>query len=213
VKYDLLIFDLDGTLIDTSRDIAFSANAMLGHYGLDQKSVEEITGYVGDGIAKLVERCLNGEDVSFDEAVALFKKSYAEHLLDTTAPYPGVVELLEQLNGVRKALLTNKSFAMSRTITDRLGLSGYFEIFVGGDTLQRRKPHPDGVLYILEQMNASRQATLLIGDGRNDILTARAARVRSVFVSWGFSGEETAAELSPDFIVERPHEVLGLLQD
>jgi phosphoglycolate phosphatase len=211
VNYELLIFDLDGTLIDTRQDITNSTNQMLAHYGLDQKGVDEVTGYVGDGIARLVERCMGDEDVHIDEAILLFKKIYTARLLENTRPYPGVVDLLKQLEMYRKAILTNKTYTLSKTITDGLGLTGYFEIFIGGDTLPRKKPFPDGVNYILEKAGVGREKSLLIGDGRNDILTAAETGLQSVYVSWGFSHDSSMTGLSPDFIINHPYELLAIL--
>ena len=211
MNYELLIFDLDGTLIDTRQDITNSANQMLAHYGLDQKGVDEVTGYVGDGIAKLVERCMGDEDMNIDEAVLLFKKIYTARLLENTRPYPSIVDLLKQLKVYRKAILTNKAYAPSKAITDGLGLTGYFEIFVGGDTLPRKKPFPDGVNYIIEKAGVGREKSLLIGDGRNDILTAAEAGLQSVYVSWGFSHDSSMTGLSPDFTINHPDELLAIL--
>lgn len=211
MNYELLIFDLDGTLIDTRQDITNAANEMLVLYGLEQKSVDEVTGYVGDGIARLVERCMGDEDVNIDEAVLLFKEIYTARLLDNTRPYPGIIELLDRLVGSRKAILTNKAYAPSKAITDGLGLTGYFEIFVGGNTLPRKKPFPDGVNYIVEKIGVSREKAILIGDGRNDILTAAEAGIPSVYVSWGFSDGGKIAGLNPDFTIDRPDELIALL--
>jgi phosphoglycolate phosphatase len=150
--------------------------------------------------------------VDHEDAVAFFKESYASHLLDTTRPYPGIVDLLDRLDGVRMALLTNKAHAMSKTITDELGLSKYFEVFVGGDTLPKRKPDPGGLYFILEKTGVPKGRALLIGDGRNDLLTAVHAGVRSVWVSWGFSDWADIEGLQPDFIVHNTEELLGLVR-
>ena len=212
VKYELLIFDLDGTLIDTRQDITNSANEMLAFYGLEAKCVDEITAYVGDGIAKLVERCIDNHPIDLEEAVSIFKRSYAGHLLDFTKPYPGIIDLLKRLEGVSKAILTNKAYDMSKTITDGLGLTGYFEVFVGGDTLSRRKPSPDGIHFILEKTGTPNERALLIGDGRNDLLTARSAGVQSVYVSWGFSDHRDVEELKPEYVIDQPEELLAIVQ-
>jgi phosphoglycolate phosphatase len=211
VKYELLIFDLDGTLIDTRQDIANSANIMLAHYGLEAKSVSEVTGYVGDGISAFVERCIGGAELPFDEAVAFFKRIYSEHLLENTTPYGGIIELLDQLEQYRKVVLTNKAYVPSKNIVDGLGLAPYFELLVGGDTLPRKKPFPDGIHHILEITGVAREKSLLVGDGKNDMLAASEARIRSVFVSWGFSDGTVAEDFSPDFRIDRPEELLKLL--
>jgi len=211
VEYELLIFDLDGTLIDTRQDIADSANIMLAHYGLEGKGVTELTGYVGDGIAKFVERCVGDAELDFDKAVSLFKSIYISHLLDNTKPYPGIMELLKQLHMYRKVVLTNKAHGPSETIIHGLGLSSFFEMVVGGDTLPRKKPFPDGVNHILEKMAVDRTKALLVGDGRNDILTAAESNIRSVYVSWGFSDDGSMSDLKPDFSIDSPSELLEIL--
>jgi phosphoglycolate phosphatase len=211
MKYDLCIFDLDGTLIDTRRDITFAVNQMLLYYGIRKKSVDEVTSYVGDGIVKLVQRCIGSRSIDTDEAVSIFKHSYSEHSLDTTKPYRGVVKLLDRLNGVAKALLTNKSFDLSKTIADGLGLSGYFSIFVGGDTLRRKKPFPDGIDYIMNEIGAVRDRTVMVGDGKTDILTAKKAGITSVYAAYGFTDPENIKGLKPDFTIRNPMELLRVL--
>ena len=211
MKYELLIFDLDGTLIDTRKDIANSANAMLEHYGLKPKTVSELTSYVGDGIAAFVERCIGDTDLDFEEAVTLFKGFYTDKLLENTRPYDGVMVLLDRLHMHRRVILTNKAFVPSKTIVNGLGLAPYFELLVGGDTLPRKKPFPDGVEYILETTGVDRDRTLLIGDGRNDIITAGKAGVQSVYVSWGFSDNGSVSDLNPDFRIDTPEELLNIL--
>jgi phosphoglycolate phosphatase len=222
VEFELVIFDLDGTLIDTRQDIANAANEMLAHYGLQKKSVDELTGYVGDGIEKFVERCVAtqkvatqkvaGSRVDLDEAADLFKGFYAERLMEFSRPYPGIVDLLQRMNGVRKAILTNKAYGMSKSIADGLGISGFFELLVGGDSLPRKKPFPDGILYILEKTGVARKHSLMVGDGPNDIVTAREAGVSSVYVSWGFSDERNLDGLKPTLRVDRPEELLAILR-
>jgi phosphoglycolate phosphatase len=211
VKYELLIFDLDGTLIDTRQDIANSANAMLEHYGLKPKTVSELTGYVGDGIAAFVERCIGDTELDFEEAVALFKSIYTEKLLENTKPYDGVMDLLDRLHMHRRVILTNKACGPSKTIVNGLGLAPYFELLVGGDTLPRKKPFPDGVEYILETTGVDRDRTLLIGDGRNDMLASVEAGIRSVYVSWGFSNDGILSDVRPDYRIDTPEELLGIL--
>ena len=145
MAFDLYIFDLDGTLIDTRQDITAAINEMLTRYGLESKSVEEVTGYVGDGIKKLVHRCIdepsiNNREVSLDEAVSMFEECYWNHMLDTTMAYPGVMDLLAALKDRQKAILTNKAYKFTKAITDGLGLTQQFSLIVAGDTVSRKKP-------------------------------------------------------------------------
>ncbi len=208
--FDLCIFDLDGTLVDTRADITAAANDMLAHYNLGAKSVDEVTGYVGDGISKLVERCLKDSPIDFKKAVSHFINAYSSRHLETTKPYPGIDELLDKLKDKKKAVLTNKSAAFSKSIIDALELSGHFSVIVGGDTFKDRKPSPDGIEYIIKQSGIEKAKTVMIGDGKNDILTAKNAGVTSVFVTYGFSKDGSAIELNPDFVVDKPLDLVDI---
>jgi phosphoglycolate phosphatase len=210
VGYDLCIFDLDGTLVDTRADITAAANDMLAHYKLGAKSIDEVTGYVGDGISRLVERCLKGSGVEIEKAVPFFKNAYSIRHLELTKPYSGVDKLLKLLKDKQKAVLTNKAYAFSKSILDTLELSGYFPIIVGGDTFKDRKPSPDGIEYIIKQSGIEKAKSVMIGDGKNDILTAKNAGVTSVFVKYGFCKDESALGLKPDFVVENPLDLLDI---
>jgi len=205
----LYIFDLDGTLIDTRKDLTVAVNQMLALYGLESKSIDEVTSYVGDGLLKLVERCIGDNGVNISEALSAFKKAYSDHLLDTTRLYPGIREVLDRLRRC-KALLTNKSYDLSKEIMDRLELADYFTLIVGGNTLKTKKPSSEGVEYILAQTGFPRDKAVMIGDGKNDILAAREAGVASVYVTYGFTHLENVKGFNPDFIIRRPQELLAI---
>src|SRR3989304_8433777 len=143
--FDLLIFDFDGTLVDTRLDITNAVNDMLARFGMPQQGVEEVTSYVGDGIAKVVERSIGTAVVSLDEAASVFRESYARRLLENTAPYPGVVEDLAGLDGKLKAILTNKAYEYTKAISDGLGLTPHFAVILGGGSVKSRKPATEGV--------------------------------------------------------------------
>ncbi|HEB31904.1 MAG TPA: HAD family hydrolase [Spirochaetes bacterium] len=208
--FELCIFDLDGTLVDTRADITAAANDMLAHYKLGAKSVDEVTGYVGDGISRLVERCLKDSGIELKRAVLIFLTAYKSRHLETTKPYPGVDELLKHLKDKYKAVLTNKSRTFSKSIMDALKLSAHFSIIVGGDTFKDRKPSPDGIEHIIKQSGIEKAKTVMIGDGKNDILTATNAGVASVFVTYGFSKDGSVVELNPDFVVDKPLDLVDI---
>lgn len=210
MKYDLCIFDLDGTLVDTRADITTAVNKMLSHYGLETRSIGEVTGYVGDGVKHLVSRCIASHEINFDEALSLFNDAYASHLLDTTRPYPGVYEVLDRLQGTRKALLTNKPRSFTETIIDGLELTHYFESLVFGDTLSRRKPSPEVVEHILSETGVIRDRVIMVGDGKNDILTAKAAGINSVYASYGYSDIYGLLDLVPDFVIHSITELVPI---
>jgi len=211
VKYELCIFDLDGTIVDTRRDLTRAVNSVRAHYGLPEKDVDEITGYVGDGIVKLVERSLSDNSIDIDEAVSLFQEAYKAHLLDSTRPYPGIREVLTRLDGCYRALLTNKPYQLTKSITDSLNFTDFFSLIVGGDTMERKKPHPDGVEYILQKSGASREKSVMIGDGKNDILVAHTAGISSVYVRYGFTDIHDFDGYKPDYSVDSTLELLEVL--
>jgi len=212
VKFELCIFDLDGTIVDTRRDLTTAVNSVRASYGLPEMSMEEVTGYVGDGIVKLVERSLPDNGIDIDKAVLLFKEAYKAHLLDTTRSYPGIKEVLLQLDSCYSALLTNKPYQLTKAITDSLDFTGFFSLIVGGDTLERKKPHPDGVEYILKKSGADRRNTVMIGDGKNDILVAHASGISSVYVKYGFTTIRDFDGHGPDFTVDSASELLAILK-
>ncbi len=206
--FDMYIFDLDGTLIDTRRDITTAINKVLSHYGLAKKSIDEVTGYVGDGIQKFVERCIGDKKIDVDKAVSMFKDFYWTHLVDTTKPYPGVCEVLDHLSDKYKAILTNKSYKFTKAITDKLNLTEKFSEIVGGDSVSKKKPSTEGMEYIISKSGIEREKTVMIGDGKNDILTAKKAGVTSVYVTYGFTDAEKVRSLEPDFIIDTPIDLL-----
>ncbi|UCB46533.1 MAG: HAD-IA family hydrolase [Spirochaetota bacterium] len=220
MAFDLYIFDLDGTLIDTRQDITTAVNEILHHYNLESKSVDEVTDYVGDGIRKLVQRCIEQSSieqssivnsrVSLDEAVSMFKDSYWSHMHDTTITYPGITELLTHLKDKKKAILTNKAYKFTKAIMDRLGLTKQFSLIVGGDTVSKKKPSTEGIEFILQETGKPRDRTVMIGDGKNDILVAKKAGLISVYVTYGFTSIERLDGIKPDYIIDTPLELMEI---
>jgi len=197
----LLIFDLDGTLAETRQDLATGINLMRAHYNLPPLNVETVTGYIGNGIRKLVERSLQGADVDVDEALALDKKFYAEHMLDETALYPHVEEGLNTLSGNALAVLSNKPGDPTRVILKHLGVDGLFFRMLGGGDLPNLKPAPDGILALMEESGVSAENTWMIGDHHTDLEVAHNAGVKCGFVTYGLghTGEFTADQTWSDF--------------
>jgi phosphoglycolate phosphatase len=208
--FDLLIFDFDGTLVDTRVDITNAVNDMLARFGMPNKGVEEVTSYVGDGIVKIVERSIGTFGVSLEKAASVFRESYARRLLENTAPYPGVVEALTGLDGKLKAILTNKAYEYTKAISDGLGLTPHFAVILGGDSVKNKKPSTEGVDLILKRTGIPRPRAVMIGDGPNDVLTAKNAGIASVYVTYGFNPPHTVESLEPDFIVDDPRDVIGI---
>jgi phosphoglycolate phosphatase len=203
---DLVIFDLDGTLIDSKLDLAHAVNAALRHLGVAELPHELIATYVGNGAPVLMRRAL-GPDASEDEverALAYFLAYYNDHRLDYTRLYPGVRESLDRLRdgGVRMAVLTNKPVRISRLILDGLGVASHFFQVYGGNSFEQKKPHPVGVDTLRHEARVGRERTLFVGDSAVDVKTARNAGIACCGVTFGFQ-PETFDEEPPDFLVDR----------
>jgi phosphoglycolate phosphatase len=201
---DLLIFDLDGTLLDSKEDLVNSVNAMLAWKHRDPLPHDVVASYIGNGAPMLVKRALPG--LSEDDhlaALQFFLDYYREHMLDATVLYPGVREALDRLHreGIPLAVLTNKPVRFSVQLIAGLGLAGHFFQIYGGNSFEEKKPHPIGIEHLVAESGADRERTVMVGDSAVDVLTARAASVRACGVSWGFQ-PETFATAPPDFIVD-----------
>lgn len=213
---ELVIFDLDGTLLDTIGDLAVACNAMLALRGLPQHSYEEYCGFVGNGIMRLVERALP-EPLRTPENVALaradFVRYYTEHIDIRTKPYAGISELLSELvrRDVRIAVASNKFQAGTEKLVRLFFSEIPFAAVLGQRPGVPLKPDPAVVEEILAATGASRERVLYVGDSGIDMLTAAAAGVRSVGVAWGFRTREELAEAGAGRIVDRAEEILEAL--
>jgi phosphoglycolate phosphatase len=185
----LVAFDLDGTLVDSHRDIADATNAVIADLGGHPLEMSVITSLVGDGAAVLIRRAMaiSGLDVDLREALERFLNHYDARLLATTAPYPGMVETLRSLHDGRTlAVLTNKPQQPSLRLLDGLGLSEFFSEVVGGDTPHGRKPDPAGLRAIMANAGVAPAETILVGDSPVDLQTARLAGTRICLARYGF---------------------------
>ncbi len=200
----LLVFDLDGTLVDSKVDLANSVNHALGEFGFPPVPHERIYSYVGDGATMLIRRAVgDGGNGVLPAVLDAFLADYRRRLLDTTLPYPGVMESLREWTGkFEMAILTNKPLDMTRVILSGLSLDPYFPVVLGGDSLDSKKPDPEGLLHIMKTRKAHPGETLMVGDSRNDVLAGRGAGVRSCGVTYGL-GAGGFEEHPPDFTVDR----------
>jgi phosphoglycolate phosphatase len=207
-----LIFDLDGTLIDSKRDLIRSVNAMLLETGRKSLHEDTVSSYIGHGAPRLVARALgNGatED-ECDRALTFFLAHYDKHKLDSTRAYPGVVEALEELRKFPMAVLTNKPVRVSRKILEGLGLAKYFSVVYGGNSFETKKPDPLGAKKILEELNAAPCEALIVGDSEVDVQTARNAGTLAAAVNYGFGTHDRAA-YPADVYLDRLTELAELL--
>jgi phosphoglycolate phosphatase len=183
-----LIFDLDGTLIDSKQDLIHSVNAMLRELGRRELAEATISSYIGHGAPQLVARAL-GEGYLEEErqrALDFFLRYYETHKMDTTCAYPGVGETLEKLANMPMAVLTNKPVRISVRILDAMGLSKYFRAIYGGNSFETKKPDSLGARTILRELSVEPQEALLVGDSEVDVQTARNAGMAAAAVNYGF---------------------------
>jgi len=203
-----VIYDLDGTLVDSRADLADSVNAMLRRLGLPERDDEIIVSFIGEGAERLIRRSLGPEhEVRYPEAAPLWSEEYSKRLLDKTRLYSGIAELLGALPDNR-AVLTNKPGGYARRILHGLGIEDRFRAVLGGDEVPR-KPAPGGLLRLCSVLGISPGEALLVGDSAVDVATAKAAGVRVCAVTWGFG--ERASLASADYLCDSPVEVARLL--
>jgi phosphoglycolate phosphatase len=199
----LLIFDLDGTLIDSGFDLALSVNAMREKMGLRRLPHEEIATFIGHGVLNLVRRSLGEEapEEKVQEALDFFLAYYREHMLDNTLPYPRVVPALDELKSRHLAVLTNKPVRFSELILEGLGMASYFRYIYGGNSFDQKKPDPIGAHKLMSDLQVPPRATMIVGDSDTDVLTGKNAGIWTCGVTYGF-GAYTLEKAPPDFIID-----------
>ncbi|HEV8580689.1 MAG TPA: HAD-IA family hydrolase [Thermoanaerobaculia bacterium] len=215
VRPAALVFDLDGTLIDSRRDITTAINRMRSELGLPALALEQVVTMVGEGARLLVERALGPEypPDRIDVALMRYLAHYREVCLETTRPYPGIEEMLAALATLYPlALLSNKGEALSRKILDGLGLSRYFREILGGDSLATRKPDPSGLLLLADRLGIPVERLLLVGDTWIDAETARNAGCSFALVEWGFVLPRKLDGVEADLEVAKAEELTAALK-
>ena len=196
-------------LIDSVHDIATSVNWVLGGLSLPAKSVEEVAGFVGDGVHMLLARAIGGADETVvRDAVRKFRAHYLRHCLDTTRLYPTVQSTLAHLRAKRLAVVTNKPYAPTMRILDGLHVTGYFPVVLGGESTPARKPHPAPVLKALELLGVAADESMMVGDGPHDIEAGRSAGLRTCGVTYGLVGCSNIAAARPDYLIDALEELL-----
>lgn len=209
-KPKLIMFDLDGTLIDSVPDLAAATDVMLQSLGREPAGIAKVRNWVGNGAQVLVRRALTDgyekTTISLEqenEALGLFMQAYAE-VNSLTEVYSGVLEslkFLQELN-IKMALITNKPARFLPNLLHEMGLANYFDWVIGGDTLPQKKPNPAGLLWVMQQAGVKADECLFVGDSKNDIQAAQAAQVASVAVSYGYNYSEPISASNPTIIVD-----------
>ena len=208
----LIIFDLDGTLINSIEDITNALNYALEPFGINDLTTEEVTSLVGEGPSKLVRDVLAEYNLVADKEilVARFLGYYESHPTDTTVLYPGTREMLETLKDMKMAIVTNKTEKLSREILKKFGLDGYFTMVVAADTIAERKPSPAPVIHVLSALNVAPEDTIIVGDSAIDIQTGKASFVRTVAVTHGYGRDGFQDEA--DFIISSMPELISIVK-
>lgn len=212
--YDTVIFDLDGTLLDTLEDLAASVNAGLSGYTDVRRSLDEVRGFVGNGVRTLMARSLPGgmENPHYEEAFAAFRDHYAIHCRDHTGPYPGIMDMLSRLaqRGIRMGIVSNKGDREVKSM-NRTYFSGLMGAALGERENVRRKPEPDSLLEAMKELGAVPERTLYVGDSEVDVQTALNAGVDLLAVTWGFRGEEQLRSSGAEHFAHSPEDIEAFL--
>ncbi|QPI10326.1 phosphoglycolate phosphatase [Stutzerimonas stutzeri] len=213
----LVMFDLDGTLMDSVPDLAAAVDKMLMLLGREPAGIKRVRDWVGNGSRVLVRRALAGQlghdgvaDELADEALALFMQAYAGgHEL--TAVYPGVRDCLDWLREreVKLAIITNKPAQFIEPLLEEKGLAGYFDWLVGGDTLPQQKPDPAALFWVMDKAGVAPSESLFVGDSRNDVRAAKAATVRCVALTYGYNHGEPIADEQPALVLDDLRELVA----
>ena len=209
-KYKTYIFDLDGTLLSTLADLAASTNYALRTHHMPERSLDEVRRFVGNGVKKLMERAIPDglNNPLFEETFATFRQHYMQHNLDTTQPYPGIMQLLEQLKGEGKniAVVSNKFYAATRELC-RHFFGDLVTVAIGEREDIRKKPAPDTVIEALRELGVDKEGAVYIGDSDVDIMTAKNSGMPCVSVLWGFRDKEFLLEHGATTLISKPEEM------
>lgn len=211
-EIDLIIYDLDGTLIDSVRDITDAVNAMLEELGLAARPQEEIKYFIGQGVQNLVAQSIGPDHVAMAErGLKILRRTYGEHLLNYTKLYPGVLETLQSFQSKKQVVITNKPEKFNAPILKGLGIDRFFSLVIGGDSkLAKKKPSPDPILYVLKKYNVTAGRAVIVGDSWVDIETGKNAGIMTCAVTYGIGGREELLRAGADFVLDRFDGLTGL---
>lgn len=211
IAVELMLFDLDGTLIDSKADLARSVNLMLEELGRPQLHEDTIGGFVGDGVRVLVHRSLTATEPERNppteqlhiQGIALMLDHYAEQMLVSTRLFPQVAETLDSFRDKRKAVVTSKESSFTEALLEHFRIAQHFDCIIGGDTVTARKPDPEPVREALRRLGGAPRGAVMIGDSENDVLAGRGAGARTCAVSYGFRTREQLRATEPDVLIDR----------
>ena len=212
--YKTYIFDLDGTLLDTLNDLHASCNYALRTHGMPERSLEEVRQFVGNGVKKLMERAIPDglDNPLFEDTLQTFRQHYLLHNLDTTLPYPGIMEMLQQLKaqGKRIAVVSNKFYAATQDLCKHF-FGDTIQVAIGEREDIKKKPAPDTVLEALRQLQVTRQDAVYVGDSEVDVETARNSGIPCISVLWGFRSKSFLLSHGATTFIETPNELTNCI--
>ena len=211
-KIKLVVFDLDGTLVDSKYDLTDAVNFTRKQYDFNPLSVDKVASYLGSGIVALVKSVLPElDDEQLKVAVKTFMNFYGEHLLDKTKFYKDIDTVLAELNSFKKVVLSNKTELFSKKIIEYLNLKQYFVQVYGGDSFKEKKPNPLPIYEIMKNFSLNKENVVMVGDGANDILVGKNAGIKTIGVLYGYSSQEQLNELAPDYQAKTSHDIAKIL--
>lgn len=217
MKRNILIFDLDGTLLNTLEDLADSTNFALKEFNYPQKTIKQVCNYVGNGVAKLIERAIpdGRNNPDFDKCLAVFKENYSQNMYNKTGPYLGIIEMLSELRakGCKVAVVSNKFDAAVKELC-RKYFPNLIDVAIGENEAAgiKKKPAPDTVLEVVKEFGASVDNCIYIGDSDVDIMTAKNSNMPCISVTWGFRNLEFLKKSGASIIVNKPSEIVDYIE-
>lgn len=206
-----VIFDLDGTLLNTLEDLKESTNYALLQFGYPERSLEQVRNFVGNGVKKLIERAVPSECKNIDECLNVFKQHYSRNMYNHTAPYNGILDVLTQLksDGIKTGVVSNKFDSAVKELC-RKYFGDLIDSPAGQSDYISKKPSPKGVFKVMEELGAEKNSTVYIGDSDVDIQTAKNAGLASIGVTWGFRDKKNLE--GADFIIDSPHDIIKVIR-
>ena len=214
MKTDTVIFDLDGTLLNTLEDLADSTNYAMRAFGLKERSINEVRNFVGNGVDVLIERAVEGAISKEQELECLdvFKQHYSKNMDNKTKPYEGIMDVIKELlkRGYHIAIVSNKFDAAVKGLNVDY-FEGLFPVAIGASDTVAKKPAPDSVIKALQELHSDKERAVYVGDSDVDIMTARNSGLPCISVTWGFRDEELQRSMGTDYIIHKPEELLDVL--
>ncbi|WP_455544240.1 HAD family hydrolase [Intestinibacter sp.] len=215
MKYNTVIFDLDGTLLNTLEDLQDSVNFALESFNYPTRNYEEIRSFVGNGVKDLVTKAVpkGTDEETTSKCLQIFKEHYKINMQNKTAPYDGIIDLLKQLNskGVRLGIVSNK-FDLAVKDLNKYYFDNLIPVAIGERENVRKKPAPDTVLTAMDELGSYKETSIYVGDSGSDMITAQNAGIKSIGVTWGFRDANSLKESGADFLIDSPSQILDIIE-